>query len=267
MRVLSTLDVEKHGSCILVYGPTGSGKTRSALTLPDPICYINKEPKDPRLVHASVEHGKKITYYEADGFNDMMEFLHEQVMLASKGQCEFESFFHDGLTFSASVYRNLLEDDRYKANLMEDPNSKKYPRPGMVDRFNMEQKDWGILSSMMARETYLLNKLSKFGKVVVSTAIDAEFPKWNQSIRIAPALMGKEFPKLIHGYFDLIGYIVVPFHVIDGKIITPRVSFISPDDGLSNSYMARSNEKLAEAELKMGPPPLDWSKILKVIGR
>ena len=45
------------GACILIYGAMAAGKTRSALTLPDPILHINTEPKDPRTVHG-VTHGK-----------------------------------------------------------------------------------------------------------------------------------------------------------------------------------------------------------------
>lgn len=263
MLELPKTDQVSLGVCILGYGPTSSGKTRSAITLPDPICFINKEPKDPRLVHATIDHKKDITYLEPESFDDMMQFLNEQIMLASKGECKYASFFHDGLTFSGAIYKQTLETDRYNANLLEE--GRKHPRPGMIDRFSMEQKDWGTVASMMSRETYLLNKLSKFGKVVVSTAIDAEFPRWNQTVRIAPALLGREFPKLIHGYFDLIGYVIQPFHILEGKIVQPRISFVSPDDGMSNGYMARCNEKLALAEMKGGPPPLDWSKILKVI--
>jgi len=136
----------------------------------------------------------------------------------------------------------------------------------MVDRFNVEQKDWGTLAGMTARKTFLFNKISEHGVFCVTTAIDTEYPKWNSSVKCAPALFGQEFPKLIHGYFGFIGYITEPYHVVNGQVYTPKISFISPGDGFSNSYMARCNsEKLTRAEIKYGPPLLNLSKILSVI--
>lgn len=261
------------GCCLLEYGPTGSGKTDSAKSLEEPILFINKEPKDPRLVHKAVKaeddkgmwklpNGKLIKYVEPEGFDDEMAFLNMLVEKAKAGTLRFKSIFHDGLTFTQASYKQNIEDSRYDARVL-DPKEKDR---GLIDRFRFERPDWGAIASMMARETVLLNKLSKFGLVVVSTAIDTEYPKWNSSIRVAPALQGAEFPKLIHGYFDFIGYIVKPFRIESGNVQLPRISFVSNDDSNGNGYMARCNsDKLIEAELKSGPPPLDFEKILKVI--
>jgi hypothetical protein len=119
----------------------------------------------------------------------------------------------------------------------------------------------------MARQTYLLNRLSKFGIIVVSTAISAEYPKYNSSIRMAPSLLGNEFPKLLHAYFDFICYAVEPFRFDQsGRPVLPRVSFLPREDDIGLSYMARcSSTRLAEMEAKGGPAPLNWTKILKVI--
>jgi hypothetical protein len=259
------------GSCSLWYGPTGSGKTYAAITLVDPILFINKEPKDPRLVHRAVlgenglhvlPNGKLIKYVEPESFDDEMEFLNKLVSKTMIGESKFKSVFHDGLTFTQASYKHDIEDSRYIART-RDP--KEIDR-GLIDRFRFERPDWGAIGSMMSRETLLLNKLSKFGIHVVSTAIDSEYPKWNTSYAIAPALQGNDFPKLVHGYFDFIGYVLTPFCIEHGKLTYPRISFIQNPDSMGTGYMARSNsDKLIEAELKNGPPPLDFERILKVI--
>ncbi len=256
------MDQANIGACILEHGPTASGKTMSALTLIEPILHINKEPKDPRAVHGT-NHGKDITYVEPEGFDDMMKFLNEAIEKARTGQFKYHSVFHDGLTFSNAIYKQVVEDDRYRAREL---SKNDLPRPGMTDRFRFERPDWGTIASMVSRETFLLNKLSKFGVLVVSTAISAEYPKWNQSIRMAPSLLGLEFPKLIHGYFDYIGYIIQPFKYVGGKPVTPRISFVPKEDDVGVSYMARcSCRRLAEIEATGDYPPLEFNKIIKVI--
>jgi hypothetical protein len=263
------------GCCLLEYGATGCGKTDSAKTLPDPVMFINKEPKDPRVVHQAkrenglyaLPNGKHIRYVEPEGFDDEMEFLNKCIEEARTGSFPFRSVFHDGLTFTQANYKHDVEDSRAEARSFDAQKSQGKERDrGLIDRFRFEKPDWGAMGSMMARETFLLNKLSKFGIVVVSTAVEMEYPKWNSSIRVAPSLQGQDFPKLIHGYFDFIGYVIQPFRIVAGVIQYPRISFVSNDDSMGNGYMARCNSsRLIEAELQGGAPPLDFEKILKVI--
>lgn len=269
MKELPALtDLDKLGAAMLIYGPTACGKTSASITMPEPILHINKEPKDERAIHAQLLklYGKEkldITYVEPENYDDMMTFLNTLVDQAWKGTCKYKGIFHDGLTFSNASYSQKVDDDRYEARKM---SKNDLPRPGMTDRFRKERPDWSTVASMMSRESFLLNQLSKHGILVVSTAISAEYPKWNQSIRLAPSLIGQEFPKLIHGYFDYIGYVVQPFKYVSGKPVLPRVSFVAKEDDYGLSYMARcSSPRIAAAEATGDFPPLDFTKIMKFI--
>jgi hypothetical protein len=260
-------DNVKPGICMLEYADTSAGKTHSAITGIPKILLLNKEPKDPRLVHSisCPNYSDLIDYIEFDGFHDEIGYLDALIQRYRSGERPYETIFHDGLTFTMAFYKQALEDDRYRARELAKKDEEK-PRPGLVDRARLERPDWGTLASLTARETRLLHELSKFGLLVVSTAIAAEYPKWNSTIRVAPSLVGQEFPKLIHGWFDTIGYIVEPFHMLPGgQIVTPKISFASTDDGMSNAYMCRGNPILLRAEAKWGPLPLNLTKIAQII--
>ncbi len=267
-RILGKLpDNVRPGICMLEYADTNAGKTHSAITGIPKILHINKEPKDPRLVHsiACPNYSEIIDYIEFDGFYDEIEYLDGLIKQYHNGARPYETIFHDGLTFTMAFYKQALEDDRFKARELA-TDFKDKPRPGLVDRTRLERPDWGTLASLTARETRLLHELSKFGLLVVSTAIAAEYPKWNNTIRVAPSLTGQEFPKLIHGWFDTIGYIVQPFHMLaNGAYAEPKISFVSTDDGMSNSYMCRGNPLLLRAEQKYGPLPLNLTTIAKIV--
>lgn len=252
MRTYKNEEITTVGFCALVYGPPDYGKTYSASTLPEPIAFINNESKDPRLVLGAT--GKKIDYYEPDDFYDEMELIQGWIEQAKEGKFPYKSVFKDGLTFTQSQYKLKLEDDRYEARVL-----KKEARPGLIDRFRMDQADWGTANSMMIRNTSLLNKLSKFGIIVVCTAISQENPKWDMELACAPALQGREYASVIQGYFDLIGLIVEPWRVLeDGAVRPPIVSFASED----GRFLARvTGERLA----KRSRGVLDWSKIAKIL--
>ncbi len=259
--------MDECGVCALVYGPPGSGKTYSALTLPEPILLLNREAKGPQTVHG-IEHGKDIDYREPESWDDSMQYLNDLIAQAKDGKLKYKAVFNDGLTFTNTLYKQALEDGRYDARqASRDEKKSKVKRPDVLDRCRIELQDYGSLASMMSRETYLLNKLSKFGVVVVSTAISCEYPKWDQSVRMGPSLIGQEYPKILVGFFDYVGFIVKPFQYDEqGKPILPMISFNPKEIDMGLSYLARcSSTQLAEMEAKYGPAPLNWSKLLKVI--
>lgn len=252
---MQTLDMKVDrssiGSCILIYGDTNSGKTTSVLTAEDPILHVNTEPKDPRTIFQQFEHGKNISLVRPEGFEDLMQSLNRWKGQANEGKFPFKTLFFDSLTFGQDNFRKEVEDSRFAARGEE--------ARGVID-LRFEKPDWGIMSSLMGRVTYLLNQFSMYGITVIATAqATHDWPKWGGGVKTAPALFGQDFPKTLHGYFHFIGYIEEPFKFgPEMELILPRVAFHSND----GSFMARCNSlELA----KKGPAPLDWGRIVKVI--
>ena len=97
--------------------------------------------------------------------------------------------------------------------------------------------------------------------MVVATAISQESPKWDRTIGVAPALLGRDFPSQIHGLFDFIGYIDHGWSLNDdGTTSPPRVSFHAEN----GAYLARSSGKLSRVK---GSGPLNFSKLLQFINQ
>jgi hypothetical protein len=244
------------GGCFLLYGITGVGKTKSLRTLPDPILDYVTEPRDPRRVLSDlISVQKKWDFREFDAFDEYMEDLSSVVEQYMKGERPFKSVAFDSLGFIQGQFKLDFEDDRFDMSLSE-----KKRDDNLVDRFRIEKQDWGGLGSMMKRLTILLNKLSKFGVIVVATAIENEDPKYDRDLNIGPSFMGKDFPQALHGYFDFIGRVTPkkgdnPF--------PPDVSFIS--DG---AFMAKlCSDKLRQKLVSKGTTkmPLDFNIILRNI--
>jgi len=256
------IDSSKLGACILEYADTDAGKTMSALTLEDPIAFINTQAKDPRVNHLQVKHGKAIKYFKPkDSFDDIMEDMNGWLERFRKGDILFKSLFFDDLTFGQANIRHDLEDDRHSARKLSE--EEKTEIRGLTDRFRFEKPDWGSMGSMMSRLTYLFNQFSQYGVVVVATAVARhDYPKYGGGVKTAPSLVGMDYPQLLHGYFDFIGYVVEPFK-LDEEMnpVLPRISFHSEDE----SFMARCNSLRLLQMNKQKPAPLDFTKIMKVV--
>lgn len=236
VRSLNTEEKQYITGCWLIYGPTGSGKTYSIVTAPMPAALVNSEPRDPRVTLGGST--LEIDIIEPENFEDIMIWLNQQIEAATVGKCKYKTVYLDGLTFTMGSYRSALADDRAeikwdKLTAKEQKEAKGWLR----DKLSIEQADWGLMAEMMIRETRLLNTLSKLGVVVVATAIAQESPKWDRTLQAAPALLGRDYPTQIHGYFDFIGFLFQPWKLQeDGTVRPPQVAFSSPN----GEYMTKA---------------------------
>jgi hypothetical protein len=246
--------------CWLIYGPPDSGKTYSALTCPMPMALINSESKDPRVTLGEEARDRDITVLENASFYEIMEWLHGQV-----NKPEYKCVMFDGLTVGMSNYRSYLADDRAEIRWKKMTDKEKAEAGGELklarDRFTLDQSDWGIMAEMMLRQTKLMNTLSKRGVMVIATAISQESPRWDRTIGVGPALLGRDYPAQIHGLFDFIAYITKPWGIDeDGNVYPPKVSFHAPN----GEYMARASGRLSRFR---GAGPLNYTKLLEIINK
>jgi len=251
------VDSEITGMCFLIYGAFGVGKTDSLGTLPDPIFYIGTEPRDPRIVLKRHKE-KEFSWRFPESFDETIELLSLIETSTKAGKFKFRSVAFDSLSFTQGSYKLDLEDDRYTERVRTEK-----AREGLIDRFRIDEADWGAVGSIMKRITSSLNRLSQYGIIVVATATEMQSPRWNRELVAAPAFQGREYPMLVNGYFDFIGYVERSWWIEekeDTKIIHPAtVSFVSPPD---EPYVAKS----CSIKLSLhGKGPLDFQKILSAI--
>lgn len=259
-------DESSIGSCFLIYSRTGVGKTRSAETCPDPIRMYVAEPRDPRRTLNSVKaKAKKWTFVEFETFDEYVDDLNKAYEAYASGKHPFNTIFFDGASFLQGKFKTIFEDDRFSSELLDKDKDSlrakgKLSEDSLINRFRIERNDWGGLGSVMKRLTWLLNKISKFGVLVVMTAIEEEYPRYEHELQFAPSFLGKDFPSSIHGYFDFIGRVESRFDKDGNKIFPPSIDFNEGKDCMAKLCSDRLREKL-----KGGKAPLDFEKILKVI--
>ncbi len=77
MKVLSKDQVSQEGRFIMIYGPTGVGKTTSILqSAPDPILYIQTEPRSLKpSLDAANRPNLDIDVAVSEDWKGLMEFL------------------------------------------------------------------------------------------------------------------------------------------------------------------------------------------------
>ena len=255
------------GRSFLIYGPTGCGKTLSALTCEQPILFINTESKDPRVVHQDYVKSNNlnidIDYVVPESFDDIISFLDECISNAQNSNFKYKTIFFDGLTFGQTNLILEIEDSRRLVRKAEKGGYR-----GLVDYARFEIPDWGVLNSLMVRVCDMLKKLCMYSIDTVSTAIDSDavYKRYGGKYKIAPYLQGIAFPKTIHGLFDYIGYIVSsPMLNEEGKIIRPRISFVELEGDEIVFLCRNSSSNLAKVIYEKGPVPLDFQLIKKII--
>jgi hypothetical protein len=173
----------------------------------------------------------------------------------------FRSFFLDGSSFLQSEIKQKCEDENREAGLwlVEDKKTKtkKFKRD-LIDRFRTDISSWGAIGSTMKRITAQLNRISQMGGVtVVMTAWDDP-----DAIVKRPLFLGKDFPRVVAGYFDFIGLVETRYNNKNEIVYPPLVDFVPSRDKLAKCC----DTKLAEKLRTKGPMPLDFQVIMNNMG-
>jgi len=254
---LASDTVENPGYCVLVYAPPNYGKTHGVLTLSGRTRLINFEAKDPRNVIGG--HPEIQIYDDFQGFDEIMDTVASWVEEARSGKANYNNLFLDGTSFQMGKFKMDFEDSHYAKKLERDKK-----KPFLFDRFGLGDdalQGWGALASAMKRMCDMANRMTKFGVNVIMTAWELENPKFSgiagESLDYGPSYVGREFPNLLAGYFDLIGRIVVPPRFSDGKVERPIISFVQ--NNKYGKYLCRATGKLTPVGDEV---PLDWGQIL-----
>ena len=192
----------------LIYGGWGVGKTYSLGSLPGKTMIILTEMKNPHRV-LSYAKGKYKIYPLAvveDGkirhrtFDELMAQLNEWLNEAMEGTKPFDNLCVDSLSELQSIFGEDIEDDVCQRRAED---GKSVDR--ILDRFYKPRDAYIPLNSTMKRVTKMLQKFTMFGINVICTAGVADKDEFNQEIK--PFFIAKEYPSLLSGFFDFVGYI------------------------------------------------------------
>jgi len=248
VKVLTKRELDQAGRLIMLYGPTGAGKTTSVLkSAHDPISYILTEPRSLKpSLDAAGRPDLDIDVAIYEDWAGLIEFVANPKNFERHATVVVDSYSHL-MSVGLSIE---IEDQAFEAREAKE----KLVKP-LASQTKLTQEGYGALSSLMFRLTAALGKLSRAGKIVIVTALLQESPRWNRELAAAPALKGREFPVNMPGFFDLIG-LVEPRTDGEGKVIyPPRVRFQSPDDSFVAKWTGVGNKTQG---------PLDISKILSL---
>lgn len=243
------LSSESNRAFALIYGPTGVGKTVSSLkTLPKPCRYYECDPKGvDRTVLGHVDP-EGITIANPESYEDLRKDLSSRF---DEFVGKYKSMFFDGLSYFMNI--ELLGEIHQETGGAQVFDGSDRP---LVNQARTDRPGYGALAHLMNRLCGLLGKYAKEEITVVIAALQSDDPRWNRELSAGPALAGKEFPKNMPGYFDLIGRVEKMPKKNDGTQIYPPKIFFESDE--EDSFTARwSGPKLEKPYL-----PLDWRIIL-----
>jgi len=243
------LSEETTGVFALIYGPTGVGKTVSSLkSLPKPCLYYECDPKGvDRTLTGNVDF-KGIKRGHPESYEDLRDDISKNIPNIAE---TYKSMFVDGLSFFMNI--ELLGQIQRETGEAQIFDSKDRP---LVNQARTDKTGYGALAALMNRFSGLCGKVAAQGVIVVIASLQADDPKWNRELSAGPSLAGKEFPKNMPGFFDLIGRVEKMGKDKDGaQIYPPKVYFESDEE---DSFMARwSGPCLKEPFL-----PLNWKRIM-----
>jgi len=197
------------GCICVVFGPTGVGKTVSALkTLKPPIFVINTEPRD--LMRALI--ASEINF----------KLINPKHAVAAEGDlcyCDFtnwDSARHFMTSFDFSNYCSILLDggtelSKHSANAVLDNKvneltDEKRENISIMDESTLDWPAYYRLANQMDRMISPLTRWAQRGKFIVFNVLLAdEKNEWKQSFEGKPMFVGGKFGKELPGKVDLIG--------------------------------------------------------------
>ena len=251
---------DKDGNMVLLYGPTGVGKSTTCLAgLPQPILNINTEDRNPFTSIKALKEPVDFNPVSPESNQDLIDFMYKCIEEVNDNTFKYKSVMFDSSSFwmNIKLYGEMV-DQTNKAEIF-----KKSKRP-LVDGVRADEALYGGLAERMQRTIKPFKILSQMGVLVVWLAYETEFPKWDKTLAAAPNYIGRAWNKNYEQHFDVIGKLS---HRLkrneDGEVVTPHevvyppiVSVKSPDDDFVCKWTGRN--------IKGNSFPLDFSKMLQL---
>lgn len=234
---------------VMVYGSTGVGKTASSLqSVPRRTLYLQLEPRPvERACEGVIDDWDEIDIGHPEDFLDLFNYLKDNYNEIIE---KYNSVVVDSFSFLMNVtLLGDIEAETGEAQVFEKKN-----RP-LVNMGRTDITGYGSLSSLMKRLCKILGRIASEGLIVVVTALQADNPKWNRELAAGPALAGKEFPRDMPGYFDLIGRAESRLDEEGNPVYPPKIYFRSDEE---ESFLAKWSGPPLEKPALL----LDWQKIL-----
>ncbi len=221
MNIQKRGEIAGTGRMVLIYGPTGVGKTASSLASSfEPILTVWNEQRDQTHTLKAVDQaiGREVQVDSAPhtSWDDTMDWLRN-----IDNTKNYATLNIDNLSYLMNVgLKSEIEDEIFDAR---DPKKKDVKK--LINATKLTLEGYGALAGQMNRLFLLLGQHAKAGRIVIITALSIDKPTWDADLASAPLLAGKEFASNMPSYMDLIGYARAKFEPNGKPSYPPQVSF------------------------------------------
>ena len=237
MKVRPREEVESsEGAMVLIYGPTGSGKSTTAIqTSPLPILHINFEPRSiAPSIRAANRKDLQLDCIDYTSYPALVEFLAN-----SKNVKPYRTVIFDSLTHFLIDLSQEIESENFDSK----SEAEKSVKP-LTGQSKLTLEGYGVLATLSFRVLGMLGRLSRnHGKVIICICLLSENPKYNRALGGGPSLKGRELASSMFGYFDLVGCVSSRQNGDNRIAFPPLVRFTSPDDSFVAKYTGPPNAK------------------------
>lgn len=223
-KSLSTIQ----GNLLLVYGPSGIGKTVTTIqTAEGPIVYLTAEGRKIETSMLAVARPNvKMVVGLYEDYNDLIDTcldfeMKDGVYQMAEGK-RIHRRFKQAKTVILDSLTHLMIVHLSQEILSENWSDKTVEEKAKIEKqltmqVKLSEEAYGTLAGQMVRLMRALQMLTIAGYDVVCLAREQDRPKWNRELVAGPALMGKEFSKSMDGFFDFICRLSPPNHK-DGDV-------------------------------------------------